>query len=266
MKHKKIDRSKQWPVLILTVLGLGSISIVIFWLFFNVSLSTLIEIAFIFYLLVYAGWKRSISSILIIVSVCLIIYWFMWLTENPEYESGVTAFENKDYKTAVEKLEQVIAIERDHYDAYYLLCMAKSKQGRFKEALSACNTAIQLDYPVKSESHNARARVYVALKQPDKAIHDYTISLNFFKSWYVLWERCRMYNRINQYDNAINDCKASLELNDKWYDPWWPLGNAYYKKNDFKNALRAYENYQRKAEKTPDFMQKRISEIKKRLF
>lgn len=266
MKPKKSDRSEQWSVFILSVLGLGLISLLIFWLFFNVSLSTLIEIAFIIYLLVYAGWKRSTNSIIIIIIVCLIAYWFMWGTENPEYKSGVAAFKNNDYKTAVQKLEQVIEIERDHYDAYYFLCMAKSKQGHFKEALSACNTAIKLDYPIINESHNARARVYVALKQPDKAIQDYTISLKFFKSWYVLWERCRMYNRVNQYENAINDCKSSLELNEQWYDPWWPLGNAYYQKNDLKNALRAYENYQRKAKKTPEFMQKRIFELKKVLF
>ena len=99
------------------------------------------------------------------------------------------------------------------------------------------------------------------LNRPKEAIDDFTSSLRFFRSWYVLFERCRLYNQIKRYDDAIRDCRAALAMNKTFYDVWWPLGNAYYQKKDFRSALDAYSRYQQNAEKTPEFMQQRIRDL-----
>lgn len=248
-----------WSIFTLLII---IISFLIFWILGHARFDYMGEIAFIIFLIVYAGWKKAFYRFSIIILVCILIYLIQMIFESPEYKDGLEAFNQGDYITAIKKFKTVIANEPEHYNVAYKLCISQYNLGQYKEALPNCNRAINYVYPLENESYAARARVYKALNMPSKAIRDYTKSLKSFNSWYVLWERCVMYNRVKQYEKAIKDCHSALKLNKDFYDVWWPLGNAYYAKNEYSKALKAYLNYQHKANKTPEFMQKRIVEIR----
>jgi tetratricopeptide (TPR) repeat protein len=221
----------------------------------------LLGIAFSLTLMIETGWKNSLVSLTSVAIFCLIIYFIMMLLESKEYKEGIAAYENKAYQQAVTYLQQVVAQDKTHYNAYYYLCDSKLKLKQYKNALAYCNRAIDLDYPLKNESHAARGRVYEALGQTQKAIKDYSISLDHFQSWYVLYERCRMYIRSKQYDQAVADCEKSRQLNPQWQAILLPLGNAYYKNKNYDSALSIYLKYQLGVNEVPEYISDRIEQL-----
>lgn len=261
MKYDNNITKGEWLFWTIFTVIITIISIFIYWMVDGIKWHNIAEVAFIIYLIGYAGWKTAFHSFVSIALICIVIYLFILAMENPEYKSGISALNNNDYKTAITKLEQVIADDPGHYNAFHALCEAKTKVGHLKEALLDCNRAINLNYPIKNESYANRARVYEKLGKHEKAIKDFTVSLKHFKSWYVLYERCILFNRVKRYDNAIKDCTTAHKLNNDFYHLWWPLGNAFYQNKEYKKAFQAYKNYQQKAEKTPEFMQQRMAEI-----
>lgn len=242
---------------LITVIG-----VTLFWFIDPATWNYYTELAFIIFLIGVAGWVRALRRFVLIGLVCVLVYLLMAAFESPEYKAGAEAFDDEDFETAVAKLKTVIDGDPEHYEAAYRLCVAHSKLERYEEALPYCNRAIKLDYPIKNESYSARARVLRGLNRPKAAIDDFTESLRYFKSWYVLWERCRLYNQVKRYDDAIRDCRKALAMNKTFYDVWWPLGNAYYQKRDFKKALEAYTRYHQNAAETPEFMKQRIKDLR----
>ena len=251
-----------WLFWLLFTLVIIAISYLIFWVIGYERFDYYGEIAFIICLIIWAGWKKAFFRLSLITLACILIYIVLQVLESTEYKEGLAAFDRQDYVTAVKKLKRVIANEPDHYEAAYRLCTAQYKLGQYNEALPHCNRAINLGYPLENESYASRARVYRSLNRPLKAIKDYTASLEAFNSWHILWERCVMYNQVKKYDKAIDDCQSALKLNKELHEAWWPLGNAYYYKEDFNNALSAYLNYQKNFKQSPEFMQDRITEIR----
>lgn len=247
-----------WIIFTLFLIPVGFFTL---WLLGDERFALYGETAFIIWLIVYAGLKRAFYRFAIIILVSILIYFGINLFESREYKEGSKAFDKEQYEIAIQKLKVVLENEPDHYEAAYKLCVSQYKTENFKEALSSCNRAIKYGYPLENESHATRARIYKSLNEPNKAIRDFSRSLKSFTNWFVLFERCALYNQLKQYDKAIDDCKLALELNENLHEAWWSLGNAYYHKKDFNNALNAYLNYQKKSKEIPNFMRDRIIEM-----
>jgi len=214
------------------------------------------------------GVKEGIKGILWLFFISIIAFIILWMMESPEYRSGMRAFENGDYSTAIEKLNQELKKNPDHPKAYLARCLATSKSGRPEQALSDCNKAITLGHDRKDESYAARSRVYSDLGMLKNAIDDFTVALKYTEwdsissKWYILYERGIVNEKFGRHDGAIRDFRAVFALNEDWYHAWLPLGNAYYSKGDEQKALQAYKKYLKsydpKVDSFPEALKRRM--------
>ncbi|RYA23764.1 sel1 repeat family protein [Malaciobacter halophilus] len=108
-----------------------------------------------------------------------------------------------------------------------------------------------------SQWHDAKKDPVPAMKigyAYSEKLHDYEKALEWYKyadSMIALGENsyfaCYALQKLKRYDEAISWCKKAIDL--KWDKALYQLGTVYYKKNDFKNALKWFSNSYAKGEK-----------------
>ncbi len=212
-------------------------------------------------LIKFMGFGRGLAYFLIIGVVCTGIWAWVWFSESPEYRAGINAFDNEDFATAVKNLDIVIKNNPDHDEAYVKRCIALRRIGRSADALPDCNKAIKLGYIYEDESYRARAFVYEALGRPKEAVQDYTTALRARLNPYDLFNRGRMHRQLKQYDLAVRDFRKVLSLDKHFASAHWGLGNALYDQGNKKDALAAYEKYEKSGEKITKGLRARIDAL-----
>ncbi len=78
------------------------------------------------------------------------------------YRAGIRAFESGEWDKAIEYFRQVIAVEPDSVDVYYLIGEIYRQQGKNNEALKEINQAIRID-PNFAPSYLSKARANLAI-------------------------------------------------------------------------------------------------------
>lgn len=193
--------------------------------------------------------KEGIKGFLGLAIICCVAFIALWLLESPEFHAGVAAYKEGDYALAIEKMNQELTNNPKHTEALLYRCQAKRKSGSAKQALPDCNQVINIGCNQMADAYSARARVHQDMGLLDEAAVDFNFALihttwdSTSSKWYLLYERGIVHNLRNQPDAAISDLCEVLALKSDWYHAWWPLGNAYYKKQEFNKALEAYERY-----------------------
>jgi tetratricopeptide (TPR) repeat protein len=220
-----------------------------------------------------AGIKDGLRGVCWLVLVSSALFSILWFLESPEYRAGLAAYDKGNFATAIEHLNLEIETHPKKSSAYLIRCQARLKSEQLQEALSDCNRAINLGSERKEESHSARARVHRKLGMAEQAVDDFNAALRYVSwdssvsKWYLLYERGLMNQKLGRSDEAIHDLEETIHLREDWYAAWWPLGNSYFNKGDFKQALAAYERYQKsydpKVDPFPEALKKRMAHLRK---
>jgi tetratricopeptide (TPR) repeat protein len=83
-----------------------------------------------------------------------------------------------------------------------------------------------------------RGNEYLRLKQPDKAISDYTRALKIFPGYTdAFYNRGLAYFNNGHYPDAINDFTSAISLKGDYPDAWINRANAYRAAGDYMSAL-----------------------------
>ncbi len=85
-----------------------------------------------------------------------------------EYQQGMRDYQGGSFKSAANHFENVTYVQRHDANAWYMLGMARSGAGQFKNAESALSKSTKLD-PAPLAPHRELAIVEAKLKQTDKA-------------------------------------------------------------------------------------------------
>jgi len=85
-----------------------------------------------------------------------------------DWDKGVAAFKNKDYKTAVAEFAAVTKTNPDYAGGFYMLGLAQNQLGQKSQAVGNLRKAVQLD-PKNAQYQVALAQVLVEAKQYNDA-------------------------------------------------------------------------------------------------
>jgi len=222
-------------------------------------------VLFAVFCMLYGGPKNGLTMFAILFVACTVIATVIWFLESPEYRAGVNAYDDGDYATAIENFNMVIKKEPDNAEVYVKRCIALRRIGRAADALADCNLAIKLNYPFKEESYSARGSVFADLGKFKKAVNDFSVAIRERPNAYDLLERGYLYNKLRRYKRALKDFNHALAFDEDFVWAYWGMGNSLYRLGKRKDALKAYERYEKSGKKMRKEMKARIKSLRKQL-
>ena len=166
-------------------------------------------------------------------------------TNSPEayryFNSGNIAFSNKDFPTAVNLLEQAIAIDSNFISAILIIPFAYGNQGLYENAkkwsLKAYEKRNQMTMRQKVWTNRTYANYF---ETPSEDIKYLRQLLKFDDQ--LPWPYFNIgndYNELQQFDKAVIELEKSLDIYKKWDSkPMWVwnytiLGYSYHKLGEY---------------------------------
>lgn len=215
--------------------------------------------------LLWGGWKKGIGVVLGLSLGCLLVWLVLYVLEDPRYRAALAAFEGGAYSASIEKLDLVIGDDPEHAEAFLARSRARWKLGHLEPALSDCNKVITLRYVYKDEPYALRGRIHRDLGRYKKAINDFSVSLKYDASPYVVFGRGRVHNRMKSFKKALVDFRIVLRLDSGFHTAWIGMGNAFYGLEEYTRALSAYEEFGKQGGRQTEQLKSRIETLRKRI-
>lgn len=136
-----------------------------------------------------------------------------------------------DYNKAVKLLDEVLNLDSENEEAYYLRGTVYCHLKKYPRAIQDLNKALELD-PEDYMAYNERGDAYYFLHKYKDALNDYNkaIALDPTKEDYYA-NRALVYYTLDQYVKALADINKAIEL-----DP----NDSYFTdmRNDIKSAMK----------------------------
>ncbi|GIW21592.1 MAG: hypothetical protein KatS3mg068_0599 [Candidatus Sericytochromatia bacterium] len=185
----------------------------------------------------------------------------------------------KDYLLSIKELEKAIEIDNNNYYAYLYLGISYYQQGKYNESINQLEKAISLDIENKN---NSQAFYYIAKSYYNQGFTDLSIlkledaikideknSEAFFELGKIYFEKQNIeksieylnksllikntpdtnyylglcYENLGQLDNSIYYLKEAIRLNFSDNNIYYILGNIYFKKSLYQEAIIEYEKF-----------------------
>ena len=90
----------------------------------------------------------------------------------------------------------------------------------------------------------------------------FTVAVRERPNVYDLFERGRVYIKLKRYDLALKDFRQVLSMDNDYKSAYWGIGNAFYMQGKRKEALKAYERYEKSGEKITKGLRARIDALR----
>lgn len=196
---------------------------------------------------------NSLSKTLIVFFISFLIalpcYAQDYNVESSKYMvDGLEALNNNDYETAFNNFSKELEENPKSIPALCLISQCyMNLHGDFEEALSCTNKAVKLanknkkDNYSRSAAYTARANVYYMLGDLDKAINDYTVSIDCEPEEgnnYI--GRAVCYRNQGNYDLFEAECQKIITLDPENSRAYTYLGDIAVYKDDFDKAIKYY--------------------------
>lgn len=187
------------------------------------------------------------------------------------FKKGLEAFENEEYKDAVEYYSKqlktnrnaniyfnralayyylekysnsiedcTIALNEDpnDFEAWYYRGMAYYKVGDFEKAISDSKKSLDLN-PNYLQTYTTLGLCYSGLENHEEAIRIFDYALNIKESSLLYYNKALVYQKIGMFSEAEKDFSLALDIDEelKYY---WSRGVLYY---NHKYYIRAIDDY-----------------------
>ena len=153
---------------------------------------------------------------------------------------GVILINFKNYKKAIDLLEQVVLIKPDFADAYNNIGICLEKLNNLDGAIKNYNLAIN-NRPNFAEAHNNIGVVFQKLRNFDQAILQYKKAIsykNLYLEAYI--NLANLFKEIKQFEEAIKNYDLAINLNPKLAEVYNNKGNALKEIRNFEEAIKNY--------------------------
>jgi TolA-binding protein len=182
-----------------------------------------------------------------------------------KYYLGFMAYEGDDYKEATKYFDEVAGEEKYKEKLSYYQADMNFKLGDFQKAIAVGENAMAKSNAIeKSELNKIMGESYFNLKQYDKAIPYLAAykgkkgrwnNTDFYQLGYAYYKQNDFENAISQFNKIMGESYFNLKQYDKatpylaaykgkkgrWNNTdFYQLGYAYYKQNDFENAISQF--------------------------
>lgn len=125
---------------------------------------------------------------------------------------GVYYMDQQKYNEAVSQFNDVLAINRFWFPAYYNRAIAYANTGEYEKALNDFNFLIT-SIPDYSDAYFNRAILYENCNHFAKAIQDYSTCINLVPDYIKAYHyRGILLYKMGNYEGALNDYNHAIEL------------------------------------------------------
>jgi TolA-binding protein len=163
-----------------------------------------------------------------------------------KYYLGFMAYENDDYAAASKQFDQVAGDDKYKEKLSYFQADMNFKQGKFQKAIDLGSVAMQKSTALeKSELNKIIGESYFNLKQYDKALP----YLKEYRGQKGKWSNTDFYQlgyayyKQNDFENAISQFNKIIEGQDfVAQNGYYHLGECYLKTDKKQQALNAFKN------------------------
>lgn len=135
---------------------------------------------------------------------------------NPQYqyEKAVIAMKYELLDEAIKYLNQVLALDPNHYESHNLLGLIHFKKQNFFQAASAYEKCLELR-PNQPEVHNNLGFAYQELELLDKAEEEYKKGYSIDENFNASFSLAKIYFGQNKLELALNYVQKSIQKKSK---------------------------------------------------
>ncbi|MBL8795355.1 MAG: tetratricopeptide repeat protein, partial [Planctomycetia bacterium] len=150
----------------------------------------------------------------------------------PWCNRGDSWLNRKDYAKALADANQSLALAPNYADAHNLRGLIYYRQDQDAASIPCFDRAIQLER--KSAYYHNRANSYLALKDHDKALRDYTEAIRLDgDSPDSFYGRALVYHNLEKWPDALSDYHRTIELKPDYAEAHRGIGSVYLREKNF---------------------------------
>lgn len=161
-------------------------------------------------------------------------------------EEGNKLFTQEKFSLAKNEYLTAKTINPDYYPAYVGLGLIEKEMGNLEKAVAYFQEAISLLNPSYADDHVKRGDFFASKANNDiawqKAYDDYWEVLRIDPQAGTQYTIAKKHLRFGNEKKAITALESAIKLDEDYADPYFLLGNIYYKKEDLKKAVPAFED------------------------
>jgi tetratricopeptide (TPR) repeat protein len=173
-------------------------------------------------------------------------YYDKALLIKPDYgeafaQKGYINIDFGEYEQAVTNLQKAVDLKIENAEIFGLLGFAYSRSNKNKDAVFYLSKSLLLD-PGKTENYAHRGFALIESGQFERAEEDFLFFLQKNPDDVIsLYNLARAQYGLQKYDASITTLNKVLALEPDYLDAHFRIGLAYAGKNDFANALKAFD-------------------------
>jgi tetratricopeptide (TPR) repeat protein len=143
------------------------------------------------------------------------------------------------YEKALTRLSRLTELREEAAKAAAVATEKLYEENKYAECINLLNRAIELK-PDYAWAYIIRGRAYVALKEYQRAIEDYTWVILKLKIAAVYSNRGVAYHALKEYQQAIEDFTRAIKLDPKIAVAYTNRGRAYYYLEEYQQAIEDF--------------------------
>ncbi len=188
--------------------------------------------------------SRGLGTFVLITFVCgmAIIPAAIFAQEGASFTQGVRQFEDGDYQSAIQTLEQVTQANPEMESAWYYLGLAAMKTGDYRKSLEAFQRAVEIS-PSRPGTRLFVGEIYESQGAFTEAIHVYQEEVRLRRGkdvWPVLSALGRAYYYNNDPVSAVATLSRVLRNDNKQVEALYYTGLAQMQLGDINLAVRHF--------------------------
>ncbi len=157
-----------------------------------------------------------------------------------DLDSGVNSLIMGQHDQAIEKLQEVLAVDERNLAAYFYLGWAYEAKDQLDKAQMFYRKILEIDSQYNNVYNNL-GLIHYKKGEWDLALKEFQNSLDLFETPEVYYNVSLVYTRKGKTEEAMASVKKSIELDPEYAEAWNQLGNLYNTRNDLKEAAKHYE-------------------------
>jgi tetratricopeptide (TPR) repeat protein len=156
-------------------------------------------------------------------------------------EEGNKLLAQNRLQEALDEYFAARTINPDYYPTYVGLGKAYIKMGKMAQALDQYRTAVKLLNPAYGTDHIKRGDLLASKGNYKEALDEYWEVLRIDPQAGNQYSLALRHLRYNNDKDAIKALEAAIKMDEDYADPYFQLGNIYYKQNKLPKAIPAYQ-------------------------
>jgi|GEM_PF-6061233 len=158
------------------------------------------------------------------------------------YKEGIELYNDEKYEEAIEKFYEIVLVEPQAHDAYFLIGLSFLKLSEYESATEWFKCLLELN-PAYTQVYYFLGIAYLKLERYDAAIQNLLIAEKYEPQKYSIYYNLGIaYYKTNNLEEAINNLRLAIKLNSNLPEAYYMLGVLYYRLGRYEEAREAFNS------------------------